>query len=70
VQQQMKRLENGGILASRLMGKVRIYKFNPNYPFVKELRQLLSKAMDFLPKNEINNYYMQRTRPRKQGKPL
>ena len=70
VQQQLKRLENGGVVSSRLMGKVRIYRFNPNYPFEKEVRAILSKAIDFLPKKEIEKYYMKRTRPRKQGKPL
>lgn len=70
VQQQMKRLEDGGIVVSRLMGKVRIYQFNPRYPFLDELKALLKKAVTFLPESEIEKYYMLRTRPRKPGKPL
>jgi len=70
VQQQMKRLENGGIVVSRLMGKVRIYQFNPRYPFVGEIKTLIKKAITFLPESEIQKYYMLRTRPRKEGKPL
>lgn len=70
VQQQLKRLEDGGVVVSRLMGKVRIYQFNPRYPFVNELKALLKKGMAFLPESDIEKYYMQRTRPRKAGKPL
>jgi len=70
IQQQLKRLENGGIVVSRLIGKIRLYQMNPSYPFLKELNQLLKKAFDFLPVQEIEDYYMQRTRPRRPGKPI
>ncbi len=68
VQQQMRRLENGGIVVSRLMGRVRIYQFNPQNPFTAEIKALIKKAFTFLAKAEIEKYYMQRTRPRKEGK--
>lgn len=68
VQNQLKRLENGGILVSKLYGKVRIYQFNPQYPFLKELRALLAKAISVLPPEEIDKFYMRRTRPRRTGK--
>ncbi|MFH1369111.1 MAG: winged helix-turn-helix domain-containing protein [Elusimicrobiota bacterium] len=70
VQQQLKRLETGGVVASRLYGNVRLYKFNPRYPLLNELRALLNKTFDFLPEKEIRQYYMQRTRPRRAGKPI
>jgi hypothetical protein len=70
IQQQLKRLENSGILASRLIGKVRIYIFNPRYPFLRELKSFVSKAYEFLPETEKNKYYRKRTRPRRAGKPL
>jgi hypothetical protein len=70
IQQQLKRLENSGILVSRLIGKVRIYTFNPRYPFLKELKSLLSKAYEYLPETEKDTYYRKRTRPRRAGKPL
>lgn len=69
-QQQLKRLEAGGILASKLYGRVRLYQFNPRYPFLKELRALLNRAFEYLTREEISKYYMKRTRPRRQGKPL
>ncbi len=36
IQQQLKRLEDGGVLVSQLNGKTKIYKFNPkkNLPMV------------------------------------
>ncbi len=70
IQQQFRRLENGGIVVSFLEGKTRLYKFNPRYPFLKELRAMLARAMEFLSKKEMAQYYRKRTRPRKPGKPL
>lgn len=70
VQNQLQRLENGGILVSKLYGKVRLYQFNPRYHFLKELQSLLQKALNALPKEELDKYYMRRTRPRRTGKPL
>jgi len=70
IQQQLKRLENNGIVASRLIGKVRLYTFNPRCPYLKELKTLVSKAYEFLPEKEKDKYYRMRTRPRRAGKPL
>lgn len=70
IQQQLKRLENGGIVASRLVGKVRLYTFNPRFPFLKELRGLTARAYEFVPENEKDRYFRMRKRPRRAGKPL
>ena len=70
VQQQLKRFENGGIVVSRLLGRVRIYTFNPRYPFLEELKALLTKSFAFVPEKEKAEYYMRRTRPRRSGKPI
>jgi len=70
VQAQLVKLEAGGILASSLKGKTRMYQWNPRYPMLKELKTLLSKAMEYLPESEIKKYYRIRTRPRRQGKPI
>jgi DNA-binding transcriptional ArsR family regulator len=69
-QQQLKRLEENGIVISRLIGKVRLYAFNPRYPFLKELKALISKAYEFIPEKEKDQYYRKRMRPRRAGKPL
>jgi DNA-binding transcriptional ArsR family regulator len=70
IQQQLKRLENGGIVVSRLIGKVRLYTFNPRFPFLKELKELTAKAYEFVPENEKERYFRMRKRPRRAGKPL
>jgi len=70
IQQQLARLENGGVVVSAMVGRTRLYKFDPRNPFLKELRALIKKAMEFLSEKEIQEYYSKRTRPRKKGKPL
>jgi hypothetical protein len=69
-QQQLKRLENAGIIVSRLIGRVRIYTVNPRYPFLEEIKALIAKAVEFLPEKERDAYYKKRTRPRRAGEPL
>lgn len=70
IQQQLRRLENGGIVVSRLLGNVRLYNMNPRYPFLAELNGLLAKAFAFVPEDEKARYNRERRRPRRAGKPL
>lgn len=70
IQQQLKRLEEGSIVVSRLAGRVRIYTFNPRYPFLNELKSFISKAYEFLPEEDKERFYRMRTRPRRAGKPI
>lgn len=70
IQQQLRRLEEGGVFVSQLKGKTRLYQFNPRYPFLKELKALLDKAVSLLQENEIEKYYRRRARPRRRGKRL
>ena len=68
IQKQMDKLELGGILVSFDKGRTRIYSFNLRYPFIKELKTLLDKAITFLPKEERERLLMNRRRPRRRGK--
>lgn len=70
VQHQLARFESAGVLASRTRGTVRLYQFNPRYPFLRELQQLLDRALEYTPELERKKYYERRTRPRRVGKPL
>ena len=70
VQNQLDKLELGGILVSQSRGRTRIYTFNPRYPFLKELKQLLEKALSFYPEEEREKLVMHRRRPRRRGKVL
>lgn len=70
IQKQLAKLESGGILVSRTAGKTRLYSFNPRYPFLKQLKALLEKALSFYKKEEREKLLMNRRRPRQRGKPL
>ena len=70
IQQQLDKLERGGILVSRKIGKTRVYEYNPRYPFLPELTALLEKVFSFYPEETREKLEMNRRRPRKKGKPL
>ena len=70
VQNQLDKLELGGILVSLTKGRTRLYTFNPRYPFLKELKLLLNKALTFYPENDPEKLVMDRRRPRRRGKPI
>jgi hypothetical protein len=70
IQKQLDKLELGGILASLLKGRTRIYTFNPRYPFLKELKAMLDKALTFYPEEERERLLMNRRRPRRRGKTI
>jgi predicted transcriptional regulator len=70
IQKQLEKLENGGVLVSRLAGRTRLFSFNPRYPMVEELRSLLEKALQFYPDDVREALTMVRRRPRRRGKPL
>ena len=70
VQYQLLKLEGGGVLYSRLKGRIRLFGFDPRYPFKKELEALLEKTLKFVPEAERKRLYTPRLRPRRTGKPL
>lgn len=70
IQRQMEKLEAGGVLVSKLVGRTRVYQFNPRYFFLKELKVLLQKALDAYPAELQEKLLMNRRRPRRAGKPL
>jgi predicted ArsR family transcriptional regulator len=70
VQKQLEKLEAGGVLYSKLLGRTRLYGFNPRYPFRQELRGLLEKALSFYPEDLREELVLVRRRPRRKGKPL
>lgn len=70
IYKQLERLELGGILVSHNVGRTREFALNPRYPFLKELKSLLEKALSFYPEEERENLVMNRRRPRRSGKKL
>lgn len=70
VQRQLERLEAGGVLASRQVGKVRLFTINPRYPFRQQLLDLVTEAKRFYPPELAEALEFNRRRPRRKGKPL
>ena len=69
VQRQLDRLERSGLLASRQLGRTRLFAWNPRFPLQKEFRTIAEKALSYLPDQEREEFYTGRTRPRRSGKP-
>lgn len=72
IQKTLRKLEEGGLLASFLEGRTRVFQWNPRYPFLAEIQALIKKAYSFLPPDIQETQYQstKRKRPRKTGKPL
>src|SRR5690242_13014459 len=58
IQKALNRLEKGGLITSYYEGKTRLYQFNPTYPLMNELEQLLKKAYTLLPPHNKREYYV------------
>jgi len=70
VNKQLSKLEDAGVLISKLKGRTKIFTWNPRYPFLIEMKALIKKAFEYMPEEDKKKYYMERTRPRKSDKPL
>lgn len=70
IQRQLKRLEADGVLTSAKVGNIRVYQFNVRNPTVRNLRRFLADELELLPKQDRKDFYRQRQRPRRAGKPL
>ena len=69
ITKQLELLENAGILIGYPIGRARLYKFDPRYYFLPELKMLLEKARDAYPDKFKNKLLFTRTAPRRKGKP-
>lgn len=69
IQGQLLRFEKAGLLVSRMIGRTRLYTWNPRYPFLGEIQTLMSKVLAYLPNSERKLYFSRRRRPRRSGKP-
>ena len=69
IQDQLERLEAGGVIVSKKAGRTILYRFNPRYALLEELKSLLNKAISFYPDDLQENLLMNRRRPRGHGKP-
>lgn len=65
---QLRRLETGGVLVSRMVGRTRVFEFDPRNPTVRHLRDFLDAELELLPDELVKKFYRQRQRPRRTGK--
>jgi DNA-binding transcriptional ArsR family regulator len=70
IQRQLRRLEDAGVLVSRMVGNTRVFEWNPRSATIKDLRALLEAELGRLPREVTDAYFRQRQRPRRTGKPL
>jgi hypothetical protein len=70
IQQQLRKLETNGVLVSRLIGRTRVFEFNPRSRTAKNLSAFLAAELDALPRDVFKKYFTQRQRPRRTGKAL
>jgi hypothetical protein len=69
IKRQLVRFESSGILVSRMIGKSRVFTWNPSSSTGKNLRVFLEAELEKLPKDVQQQYFRQRQRPRRTGKP-
>lgn len=62
IQNQLDKFELGGILVTTTKARTCLYTLNPRYPFLKELKLLLDKALSFYLENERQKLVMERRR--------
>jgi hypothetical protein len=70
VQKALEKLEDAGVLISRMVGSTREYEFSPRYPARRELGALLERTLALYPAELREQLVMIRARPRRKGKPL
>lgn len=70
VQKQLDRFEQGGILVSKNLGRVRVYSFNPKLAVVRKFQELIQVFYDAIPLEQKEQLFGARRRPRRKGKPI
>jgi predicted transcriptional regulator len=67
---QLDRFEQTGIIASKQVGRSRLYFFNPKSVFLTPIRDLLKIVYESIPLKEREKIFASRRRPRRKGKPV
>ncbi|MEK8022259.1 MAG: ArsR family transcriptional regulator [Candidatus Hydrogenedentota bacterium] len=70
VQKQLIKFEAASVLVSQKFGSVRLFSWNPRWPFLVTFRSWLQEVLAAMPKEMRERYYTQRKRPRRTGKPV
>lgn len=70
IKAQLKRLEAGGILKGRKLGRVTMYSFNERSSIVKLLKEMVKIEYDNIPVKDKEKLFATRSRTRREGKPI
>lgn len=70
IRYQLERFERSGVLVSKLLGKTRVYAFNPKSPLTRPVKELIGIIYDSIPLREREQLFQARRRPRRKGKPV
>ena len=70
VQRQLEKFETAGILISKLVGRTRVYSFNPKHPATGKLKGLIQVLHEAMAPAERATLFPERRRPRRKGKPV
>ena len=70
VRRQLDRFERAGLVLSRLVGRSRLYEFNPKSPVATALRDLVRVVYEGIPLRQKEKIFSARRRPRRAGKPV
>jgi predicted ArsR family transcriptional regulator len=68
VQRQLRRFEAGGLIVGRVVGRTRLFTWNPRSQTAKNLRLFLRAELESLPEDVLDRYFRERMRPRRTGK--
>ena len=60
IQRQLKRLEENGVLVSRMVGSSRIFTFNNRNPTIRNLRLFLESELENLSREDTLEYFRER----------
>ncbi len=67
---QLDRLEVGGLLISKEVGRTRVYMFNPKSPYTAPVKQIIQITYDHLPSRVKEKIFSENSKPRAKGKPI
>lgn len=70
IRNQLDRLEQTGVIHSKLVGRTRVYSFNPKNPYTTHIRAIGMTLYEGIPLQEREKIFKTRRRPRRKGKPV
>lgn len=70
IRAQLRRLEEGGIIKGRRVGRATMYSFNERSSIVKLLKEMVKIEYDQILPRDKEKLFSIRSRPRREGKPI